>query len=170
MSATSAAAGPNIVAKLSTAKMFGTLPKPDKATPLFQLIGIAVGVKHGNSTYGEWTAFTGDFEARSLYGETAGQSFRSGKLFTPSAVTPLLLTALATDTETGEIPKVQFALEIGYQPAKNPIGYEYTVRPLVKMSGADPLAALRVQLLALAASAPGEAAPADAPVPAKKGK
>ena len=55
----------------------------------------------------------------------------------------------------GETGSIEFAVEVGVKPSDSPIGYEYTVKNLIKPTGGDPLAALRdkVQTLALAAPA-----------------
>ena len=40
------------------------------------------------------------------------------------------------------VEPIQFGLEVASRPAKNPVGYEYVGRPIVKPEGVDPLAAM----------------------------
>ena len=144
--------GPEIVGKISTAKIVGEIKGADLKGPvaLMRTIGIANGYKTGKSTYGDWTAFKGSFECERL---SDGKTFVGSSLFLPPSVTEMIYTALQSniDKESGEMQAVEFAFEIGVKPAKNPIGYEYTVKSLVKAAGADPLAALRNSVKALAA-------------------
>jgi len=146
-------AGPEIVGKISTAKIIGKIDPATltaAGTALMRTIGIANGYKTGKSTYGDWTAFKGSFECVRL---SDGATFVGSSLFLPPSVTEMIYTALQAniDKESGEMQSVQFAFEIGVKKATNPIGYEYTVKSLVKAAGADPLAALRNSVLALAA-------------------
>lgn len=128
----------NLLSKISM-KTIGADVEASKEGPiaLAHVLGIAKGVKTGQSTYGDWTAFVGSFEAVNL--ET-GEIFRAGKCFLPEIATSLLAGAL-TDAET-----VQFALEIGARPAKNAVGYEYTVTPLIGPSESDELSMLKKAL------------------------
>lgn len=135
--------GPEIVSKLSAAKVVGNFPKPTEPTALFSIFGIASNYKTGKSDFGDWLAFTGTFEA---VRKSDGKSFVSSKVFLPNSIQGLLLDAMKADKETGEIPETQFAIEIGVKPAKNVVGYEYSVTSLIKPAGVDPLAALRDQL------------------------
>lgn len=145
--------GPEIVGKISTAKIVGKIDPtviPTNGQRLMRTIGIASGFKTGKSTYGDFTCFTGSFECERI---SDGKVFVGSRLFLPPSVTDMVYTALQSniDKESGEMGAVEFAFEIGVKKASNPIGYEYTVKSLVKAAGADPLAALRNGVKALSA-------------------
>ena len=49
--------------KLGTKTLLGKIKRYDKATPLYIVIGIADGVRSGESDKGPWEGLTGQFEA-----------------------------------------------------------------------------------------------------------
>ncbi len=124
-----------LLSKISVATVFGKVKKPEAPVGLVRVIGIANGVKTGQSQYGDWTAFTGDFKAFNLEN---GKEFRAGKVFLPAIAQNLIEGALAN----ADAESVQFAFDIGIKPADTQAGYEYTVTPLVEARDNDPLAAL----------------------------
>ncbi len=106
--------------------------------PLVRIMGIANGTKTGQSNFGEWTAFTGNFKAINL--ET-GADYRSGKAFIPAIAENLVVGALGD----ANADSVQFAFDIGVKSVKDRQGkdsYEYTVTPLVEAADNDPLSEL----------------------------
>lgn len=109
---------------------------------LANVVGIARGLKHGTSTYGEWTALLGDFVAVALVGEKTADQFRTGQLFLPDVVMNMISAAL--DGKTG----VEFAFKIGIIAADtegeraSATGYEYTADFLTAPKQNDPLQAL----------------------------
>jgi len=132
-----------LISKISTKTVAGTVSKPKEgeSAVLYRVLGIANGIKSGESTYGEFTAFTGNFKAINL--ET-GKVYQSGKVFLPSIAQTMLEGALS-DANTDS---VEFAFDIGVKHAANAIGYEYTVTPLVAASDNDPLSALESKVTA----------------------
>lgn len=141
--------GATFVKKLSAKTIVGRIDVPEKATPLFRVYGQVDGVKSGTGMHGVWNAFLGAFEAVRL---DTGEVFQGTQCFLPNQLTDLLVSQVNRLGETGS---VEFAVEVGVKPSDSPIGYEYTVKNLIKPTGGDPLAALRdkVQTLALAAPA-----------------
>jgi len=136
----------SLIKKISAKTIVGDVSPPEKATALYTVIGIANGIKTGNSTYGEWLALTGQFEAVNL--ET-GEAYVSPQVFLPEPLQGLIAAKVRTPDENGKMPSVQFAVEVGFKPSKSTFGYEYTVRELVDSSDNDPLADLRKALPAL---------------------
>jgi len=138
---------PQLVKKISAKTVCSKIDKPTEPVALFNLYGVAHGIKTGDSQYGAWTAFIGNFEALNL---KTGERFLSGAAFVPGVVEQLLLSGLTAAQEADANASIQFALQIGVKPAMgskpSTTGYEYTVTPLVDIQANDPLAALKNQL------------------------
>ncbi|WYA79124.1 ssDNA binding protein [Salmonella phage PKJ.Ry.20.3] len=152
-----------IVSKL-TLKTIGAQPKPHSVkenTALASIYGRVRGKKVGQSTFGDFIKFEGEFEGVNI---ATGEVFRSGALILPKVLESLL--AGAVDGEN----TVDFAVEIWAKPSeKGNTGYEYGVKPLIEPAASDELAALRNQVKA-ALPAPAAAAAAADAKPAAKAK
>lgn len=119
------------------------VPRADGEQALFRVVGRAMGFKVGNSEYGQWVAFTGDFRATVF---ATGEMFQSSKVFLPDSVTGVLQAALANSNAGAD-----FAFDIGVEPATTPTGYSYTIKSLIAQTPeSDPLAALLAQVNAVA--------------------
>ncbi|AAX45597.1 ssDNA binding protein [Enterobacteria phage PR4] len=154
-----------IVSKL-TLKTIGAQPKPHSVkenTALASIYGRVRGKKVGQSTFGDFIKFEGEFEGVNI---ATGEVFRSGALILPKVLESLL--AGAVDGEN----TVDFAVEIWAKPSeKGNTGYEYGVKPLIEPAASDELAALRNQVkAALPAPAAGEAAAEAKPAAKAKAK
>lgn len=125
----------NMLKKISAKTLFGKIEAPEKAKEMFALYGVANGTKTGKSQFGDWLAFTGDFEAANT--ET-GESFRAPVCFLPEPAQGMLEAALMKNADG-----VEFSFIVGIKPADNAFGYEYTVRPVKQANQSDALAALR---------------------------
>lgn len=149
--AAEAEAGPEVLKKLSAKTITGRITRPkkdDAPKSLYRVWGIAVGKKTGVSNFGPWVAISGSFEAVNI---ESGALYQGTQLFLPDAVTSQILVGLDAAQKNDAGATLQFALEVGIKYSDVPIGYEYTVRPLVKPQGGDPLAAIREQVKALPA-------------------
>ncbi len=133
----------SLIKKLSAKTVYGVVKAPEKAMALFTVIGIANGVKTGQSTYGEWVALTGQFEGQNL---ESGEAFMAPQAFLPEPINGLIAAKVRTPDENGQPVSVRFAVEVGIKPSKSTLGYEYTVRELIDASENDPLADLRKSL------------------------
>ena len=108
------------VSKISSKVLCGDVKKaPDGE--LFTLVGNAVGIESGESTYGTWEAIIGDFLA-----DAKGKRYKAGKAFVPSivinAVKPYLM-----QSEDG----VQIAVRVGKRTDDSvAAGYVYTIEDL----------------------------------------
>ena len=133
--------GPRILKKLSTAKIIGRIKRPElgEYVTLYTVYGRAHDVKRGNSDNGPWLALVGSFEA---HREDDGRLFYATTAFIPDMGEMLADKVSAGDGNN----MVEFAVKVGIQGTDTPIGYEYVTEPLMKASGAEPLADLREQL------------------------
>lgn len=162
--------GPGILKKINPKDVVGgnllqMALKGDIKFPcdLYTLIGHASNLREGESAYGPWVSLKGEFEATvQVSGENLGKSFISSECFVPGPAGDLLVAAVRKFIEapievseeqykktgrtfrvTGEI--VEMALVIGAKASDRSggSGYEYTVRPIIKVQKADPLSGLR---------------------------
>jgi hypothetical protein len=158
--------GASLVRKLSPKTVCGKVKLPTKkgkgydadgkeieidvpySATLYTVIGVSHGIKTGTGDNGPWVAFLGSFEATR---HSDGAVFQAGQCFIPKAVEDLLVSAMRAGQKDDPQASVQFAIEVGIKPADTAVGYEYTVKNLVKTQNADPLALLRNQMKALAA-------------------
>lgn len=101
----------------------------------YTMFGIASGVKTGASTYGEWTAFTGQMEAVNHF---TGENFAASQAFVPEPLQTMMVGTLR------ENDSIEFAFTVSVKRRDDlERGYEYIVEPLVQAQQADPLAHLK---------------------------
>jgi len=136
-----------LVSKLSLKQIIGkvdvkALHAADGEVELFNIGGTATGIKTGNTTFGEFTAFLGQFAAVRL---TDGMVFRAGQLFLPTVAENFVKPTV----EAAAGQPVEFGFIIGVKPLTKPSGelsYEYTVKPIVAPDTVDPLADMLAKL------------------------
>ena len=150
-------AQPKLLSKMSYKTVCGKLNRRDipegGELHVMRVIGQANGFGTGNSDYGVYTFFKGNFQSTNV---ATGEVFRSGKLFLPQVVEALIVGAFS-DT----VKSVDFAFDIFMVDAPdNNIGYEYSARSLTDVAESDPVAIMERQL---AQSAPALPAPTKAP-------
>jgi len=123
------------------------LPRCDGDQVLFRVIGRAIGYKVGNTEYGQFTKFQGDFRA---FITSTGEEVRSSECFLPDMVAGALKASLDASTAGAD-----FAFDIGATAANTATGYQYTVTSLIEPpKESDPLAGLLAQVAPLALVAP----------------
>src|SRR6266481_2249488 len=110
---------------------------------LYSVIGICNGNKVGESQYGTWVGFTGQFEAIRIKDNV---SFMAPIAFLPEPASGMMLAALERAHSKQEDPNLQFAFIIGAKKSKAAIGFEYTVEPILQASQNDAMNALRLQV------------------------
>lgn len=129
--------------KISVKTVVGSVDKnelPETGSkPLMHVIGHAQRVKEGTSDYGIWQKLLGQFEAVNL--ET-GEVVVSPQCILPEPINGMIAGQLIGDDK---VESVSFAVEIGAKASGRAggTGYEFTSKPLVEASEADPLADLR---------------------------
>ncbi len=130
-----------LIKKITVKTVCGSMKRPGENDPehkLMMVVGVATGVKSGESNFGPWQALRGQFQATNM--ET-GEIFRSGVCILPNIAQDLLLPQLFGEGVNG----VEFGLEIGVRPSSTPIGYEYTCNPVFQADN-DPLAHVLAKL------------------------
>lgn len=123
-----------ILKKISTKTVCGDIA-PSKilkeGTPLYRVYGIVRGIKTGQTQYGEFTGFRGDFRAQNV--ETK-EAFAGAVCYLPPVAQDLVLGAFDMNTRQ----PLNFAFEIGIKEnLKVPMKYEYTCEPLMKPQESD---------------------------------
>jgi hypothetical protein len=108
---------------------------------LLRILGMSNDIKRGTGDYGPWVAFVGAFEATNL---VSGEVFQSSICLLPESAAGLL--SVAVSKEAGKT--VEFALDIGVEPANNPMGFQYTIKPLMESDETDPLRHLKNNITA----------------------
>jgi len=165
-----------LLKKLSFKTVVGKVNRrelPEDGSPMLvmRVIGVANKLVTGNSDYGTFAGFLGNFEATNV---ASGEVFRSGKMFLPTVCSSLLEAAIAANNGAN----VEFGFDIGVKEADNSVGYEYTATPIIEASETDPVSLLKSRISAPALPAPTKkgAAPAltnetgDEKAPAETGK
>ena len=115
-------------------------PDKGKVDWIMQVVGVAIGVKKGETDKGPWYAFTGSFQATDL---KTGKVFRSGLCFMPEVVGNLLLAQVLTET----VKAVEFGFNIGVKGDESSVtGYIYVGEPILSLSENDPVDALLLKL------------------------
>lgn len=101
----------------------------------YTIFGVANGVKTGNSTFGEWIAFTGTMEA---VNHVTGESFASGQCFVPEPLQSMMVAELK------KADSLEFAFSVSVKRRDDlERKYEYIVTPITETRQADPLEHLR---------------------------
>ncbi len=137
----------NFQKKLSTQKIVGKIVARDLEEgvdkDLYEVVGIASGVKSGSTDYGDWNALTGNFAAQSL---ESGEQFRSGVCFLPDVALDPILGQLEAGANC-----IEFGWVIGVRVDDDVLcGYSYYARPLVEADENDPLEQLAGAMTLLA--------------------
>jgi hypothetical protein len=119
-------------AKIIVGKRIGHITEPKD---LFTVIGIATGIRIGQSNYGEWTGLKGEFEVVRC---------EDGKVLqAPIMILP--------DAAMAELAKctwpTQFAFLVRVVPSANDAGFEYEVKQLVPPAPYDALDELRTLIV-----------------------
>lgn len=114
-------------------------------TVLYSVFGQSHSIRTGTGDNGAFCAFLGSFEAVRA---RDGKRFQGGQCFVPKAIEDLLVASMRAGQKEDPTASVEFAVEVGIKFAQSAIGYEYTIKNLVKTKNADPLADLRNRLAA----------------------
>jgi len=116
---------------------FGKDAKDGAEISLMHVFGQAQGVKAGTSSFGEWEALTGNFEAVNL---ADGEAYRAATLFLPDLAHDPLVMAMKANPDS----PIDFAIEItAKKDSAVAVGYTYGMKTLIEAETADPLKALR---------------------------
>jgi len=94
-----------------------------------KIVGEVQGTKKGETTFGEYTAFTGTFLARNLIN---GEEYQSGVLFVDKSATDAIVAKLANINE-GDVLEIALQVALQANPDSN-VGYNYVTMPLQSAS------------------------------------
>lgn len=119
------------------------LAKESKLYPVMRVIGVAIGIKEGTSSYGDWSCLLGTFKATDAVSK---KELRASQCFLPDVAMIPLTAALQQNNAKG----VEFGIDLFVQRAVNPkpggSPYEYCFEPIVLGGADDPIAALEKKL------------------------
>jgi len=107
------------VKKITSKLMVGNTKTADYGE-LYSVIGLAINVQTGTTSFGEWTALVGEFEAWN-----DKMRVRSNKLFLPEVASIPITLALAKGDS------VEFGIIVSKIEAENAVGFEYTVKNII---------------------------------------
>ena len=114
--------------------------KDGESAMLYSVAGIARDTQQGESQYGPWLAFKGEFVAK-LAGKD--ETIRSPKAFFPSPFDGMLENAISAAQEDGTKRPVEFGVQVFIKKDNSvQAGYTYVVQPVVKVKEADALNSL----------------------------
>jgi hypothetical protein len=126
-------------------------------TALYTVFGTAEGTETGETSYGPWLGFIGNFEAvRAL----DGQRLKSNRLILQEPAQSLLRDALVEQKKKDPGASLSFAFNVGKRTSQRWVdtnegsSYEYTIESIINVVKHDPLAAMRQQLLPVLPKAP----------------
>lgn len=146
-----------LVKKLTVKHICGEIiaPAVGDERPLCILMGYAKSTEKKMTSFGESTAFHGDFKGVSI--ET-GEEFRAGTCYLPDVAASLLENALEDNDGV-----VEFGFQISVMGVKGRTDaetgkYEYRCKPLMKAAENDPMLALENKLRENAMETPPKAA------------
>lgn len=130
-----------LLSKLSMKSVLGKIKIPDDGEVILaQIMGVATGIKTGESDKGPWTALLGSFQGINM--ET-GSIYRSGVCFLPNIVMNLLLPKLLEKDSKA----IEFAFNIGIKSDdKSATKYVYIAEPIFDTAENDPLEMLTKKL------------------------
>lgn len=120
------------------------LPMPKAPTKLYVVYGAANGLVAKPTNFdADQFAIAGRFEAVRA---SDRQTFSSEYLYLPGDAHDRIVTALNPNKDTGLIPELTLAFEVGYGPGESPTGYVFTCSPVLDTKAQDALADARKQV------------------------
>lgn len=111
----------------------------DEQRDLCMVIGVVKSSEVVKSQYGESHRLIGEFKAVNL---ATQEQFFSGSCFLPAIAESLVIGQMDNTIENA----LQIAFKIGIKKAENKVGYEYTVKPLIKPAENNPLSSLESKI------------------------
>ena len=106
---------------------------------LVKVYGVCTGSFVKPTTYGDSVGLKGEFKALNV---ATNEEFIAGVAYLPKSLTDLIANQISD-----EVTKVQFAFIVGAKAApKSSVGYEFTVKPLLKVEKNDTLALIENQM------------------------
>lgn len=97
---------------------------------LYRIVGTITGIKTGQSTYGDWVGFKGNFSAR----RHDGKLFAAPAAFVPQPMQDMFEAAILAQQADDLVASVQFGLDISVMQADSSVGFEYKCVPVIEMA------------------------------------
>jgi len=95
------------------------------SVPIMRVVGRVTGIERGSSTYGEWLALKGNFQATNILN---GEIFMSGTAFLDTTYCETIEEELLKD----EVSVVEIAVDVNAASSEtSQSGYIYSLRPLL---------------------------------------
>lgn len=124
----------------------------DDQIDLMQVVGVATKKEVFKSTFGGEVS-----ESWCIFGEVKAKNLETGEMFySPSRcfLPPLAADLIAAQMDLTAQNSVRWAFVLGVKFSKAPIGYEYTVKPLLKPAENNALDNIEKEINALPSPAP----------------
>ena len=132
----------HLVKKMSTKTVYGKVKMPDDMEDgerlfLYRVAGVAKQVRRGETAYGDWVGFKGDFACQT----GTGEEYRSNQCFLPEPFQGMLENAVEQDKDgDGKVENVAVRFSVDIYAKKRSdlsIGYEYEPEPVIKADESD---------------------------------
>lgn len=116
--------------KLTTKTIMGerVFRPEEKERYLYRIAGTASGTRTGQTDYGTWIAFIGNFTAR----RHDGKLYASPRAILPQPMQDMLEAQISISLADGLAAAVSFAVDIFIIQSDSSIGYEYLSRPVLE--------------------------------------
>lgn len=128
-----------ITIKSVCGELEGAVTEAKPTLDIAQIIGIVKEKEEIKGQYGSSWKLKGEFKAINLITK---EPFYSANCFLPGLASDLVVNQLQDVGDNA----VQFAFVIGIKYAKNKVGYEYSVKPLIKPSENNALTLIENQI------------------------
>lgn len=118
--------------KLTTLTILGEkMRRPAvKEEYLYRITGTITGIKTGETQYGNWVGFKGNFVAR----RHDGKLFAAPAAFVPQPMQDMFEAAILTQEAEGLVASVRFGLDVSVLQADSSVGFEYKCVPVIEMA------------------------------------
>ncbi len=118
--------------KLTTLTILGEkMHRPAvKEEYLYRITGTITGIKTGETQYGNWVGFKGNFVAR----RHDGKLFAAPAAFVPQPMQDMFEAAILGQEAEGLVASVRFGLDISVIQADSSVGFEYKCVPVIEMA------------------------------------
>lgn len=97
---------------------------------LYRITGTITGIKTGETQFGPWVGFKGNFVAR----RHDGTLFAAPSAFIPQPMQDMFEAAILTQEAEGLVASVQFGLDVSIIQADSSVGFEYKCVPVIEMA------------------------------------
>ncbi len=118
--------------KLTSLTIMGEKTRRPKAKEeyLYRIAGTITGLKTGETGFGTWVGFKGNFVARRF----DGVLFAAPSAFVPQPMQDMFEAAILTQEAEGLVASVQFGLDVSIIQSDSSVGFEYKCVPVIDMA------------------------------------